>query len=153
MKMRGDQIQERFKSGLKLFSILIMCAITGSSRAQWQITQAKKQSKGFDYYGLRVAYLQNGDYIVAGNLVDTIYLDKNNTIIPTGSSGIYLARFHSSDSLIWKSVFETTSSTSSVSLTEDIKIINNDNIVLAGSFKGLIRFPNGASKSTSSTYI
>lgn len=55
MKMRGDQIQERFKSGLKLFSILIMCAITGSSRAQWQITQAKKQSKGFDYYGLRVA--------------------------------------------------------------------------------------------------
>jgi len=151
MKMRGDQIQERFNSGLKLFSILIMCAITGSSHAQWQITQAKKQSKGFDYYGLRVAYLQNGDYIVAGNLVDTIYLDKNNTIIPTGSSGIYLARFHSSDSLIWKSVFETTSSTSSVSLTEDIKIINNDNIVLAGSFKGSIRFPNGASKSSSST--
>lgn len=119
--------------------------------AQWQITKTTKFTNNYDFQGLRVAYLENGDYVVCGNVIDTIILDKHNAIYPSANPGIYIARFNAQDSVIWKQVFQPSGSSTSVSITENIEIVNNQHIIIAGSFKGSVRFPNGSSKYASTT--
>ena len=111
---------------------LLFLGFAKFAEAQWQFTQSSKKTNTYDYQGLHVAYLQNGDYILCGNLIDTVSLDKNNTLMPKGSSGYFLARLNNQDSVIWKHVFETQGTKNTVVLSQNIQIIENQHIVIAG---------------------
>ncbi len=141
------KITMRFRFNKIITLGLLFLGFAQFAEAQWQFTQSSKKINTYDYQGLHVAYLQNGDYILCGNLIDTVSLDKNNTLIPKGSSGYFLARLNNQDSVIWKHVFETQGTKNTVVLSQNIQIIENKHIVIAGSFKGSITFPNNNSKS------
>ncbi len=128
-------------------SLFFLLTLTISVNAQLEFNQQKRISKGLDYSGHSVSFFGNGDYIIAGNIVDTVSLSKDQRIIPTTLPGIYLALFNAQDSLIWSREIKASSSSNTLRTNVPIKVGSDGDILIAGEFTGTLIFPNGTQKS------
>lgn len=140
-----NRLSNRHRIGL-LF-LLFWCLWPSYSTAQWQFTQSKQLTSEYDMFRHSSVYLPDGRYAVSGNLIDTIKLDPYTTLIPSANPAIYVALFSEKDSVLWYQIIKHQSTTSKLSVTTPIQLLNNNQIVIAGSFTGSLQFPNGSSKS------
>ena len=81
--------------------------------------QKHKLGKYLDIFGLSVATYKNGDYVIAGNLSDTIRLDEN-TFISSQNAAIFIAYYNSNDSLIWHKEIKHASSSNQLKIENPI---------------------------------
>ena len=135
------------KSVLLYFLFVGFCQ---SAAAQFKFSQSVNINKGFDLSGLSVAYLDNGDYILAGNVIDTVYLDANTKIEPGTLSTFFIARLNKNDSLVWVKKVSHSNQSNYIKINTPVKIVNNNHILVAGTFTGYHNFPNGTNKNAGS---
>jgi hypothetical protein len=127
----------------RFITLILFLIASNTALSQWQFNHQTQASKGFDYDGLSVAQLNNGQYVLAGNIIDTIRLDDKNVLIPGTNPSCYVALMNSDHSVEWVQVIKHSSSSSRLAFNSPVQIANEKHIMVAGSFTGSFYFPNG----------
>jgi hypothetical protein len=132
---------------IRFIALFISFIANNTLWSQWQFNHQIEATKGYDYDGLSVAQLNNGQYVIAGNIVDTIRLDAQHELIPSGYPSCYVALMNADNTVNWVQTIKHSSSSSRLAFNSPVQIANEEHIMVAGSFTGSFYFPNGKSKS------
>jgi len=127
--------------------VIFLAVLHVQLEAQWQITKSTRTSTGLDYAGFSQVYLPNGDYVLTGNVVDTIKLDSKTLLHPETNPSFFVAYLNSQDSIVWMERVRSNASNNQLSLNTPVKIGANRSILVAGQFTGSVSFPKGNNKS------
>jgi hypothetical protein len=134
----------------RFFAFFLLILISHTAWGQWQFNHQIQATNGFDYDGLSVAQLKNGQYVLAGNIIDTIRLDAQNELIPSANPSCFVALMNADHTVQWLKTIKHSSSSSRLAFNCPVQIANEEHIMVAGNFTGSLYFPNGKSGSAGS---
>lgn len=109
--------------------MFIALFLTLQINAQTTFKEKRKLGIYLDQFGLSVATYENGDYVIAGNLSDTIKLDKN-TYINSQNAAIFIAYYNSKDSLIWHNEIKHAGSSNRLTIENPVILDTSGSILI-----------------------